>query len=236
MPEQISHAVLEHLLPEATRRLIRTTDALADEAYAEASGLPDWTRGHVLAHLVLNAEGMAAALGGILEGERTPMYASQEARDSDIVELAAAGPSAIRNRLLAATTDLSDAIAALPADQLDTTIDRVPGGRTVVAGAMPGMRLSEVEIHHADLAAGYSRSDWSPAYAVLLLDAMSQKGVSADLSFNARAIDLDRTWTFGEGGPTITGTGADLGWWLTGRGAGDGLTSDGDTLPQIGTW
>jgi maleylpyruvate isomerase len=236
MPEQISHAVLEHLLPEATRRLIRTTDSLPDDVYAAPSGLPEWTRGHVLAHLVLNAEGMTAAVDGILEGERVPMYRSQEARDRDIEHLAGAGPSVIRSRLLGATTELADAFAALPEDQLDTTIDRTPGGRTVVAGDLPGMRLSEIEIHHADLDAGYSRLDWSPAYAVLLLDTMSAKGVSADRSFHARAIDLNRVWTFGEGGPTVGGTAADLGWWLTGRGAGEGLTSDSGTLPQIGTW
>ena len=236
MLEQNSQAVMEHLLPEATRRLIRTADSIADEAYAEPSGLPDWTRGHVLAHLALNAEGMAGALGGIVEGQRVPMYASQEARDDDIAHLAAARPSVIRSRLLGATTDLTDALDAVPDDQWDTTIDRVPGGRTFTAGEVPVMRLREVEIHHADLAAGYTRGDWPASYVVLLLDAMSTKGVSADLSFHARATDLDRTWRFGEGGPTVTGAGADLGWWLTGRGTGEGLTSDSGTLPQIGTW
>ena len=236
MPEQSSQVVVEELLAEATRRLIRTADGLADEEYAAPSGLPDWTRGHVLAHLTLNAEGLAGALGGVVQGERTPTYASQEARDHDIAKLAAASPSVIRNRLLGATTDLVDAIDAVPDDQWDTTIDRVPGGRTFVAGDVPQMRLQEVEIHHADLAAGYSRSSWAPAFVVLLLDVLSMKGVSADHSFYAHAADLDRTWTFGEGGATVTGTGADLGWWLTGRGTGAGLTSDSGTLPQIETW
>ena len=235
MPDQNSQAIVEDLLPEATRRLIRTADDLAYEEYPEPSGLPDWTRAHVLAHLALNAEGLAAALGGIVEGERTPMYASQEARDGDIAELAKASPSALRSRLLGATTDLAEAIAALPEDQWDTTIDRVPGGRTFTAGDVPGMRLREVEIHHADLAAGYDHRSWPPEFAVLLVDGLRDKDVSTD-PFRARATDLDRAWGFGEGGPTVSGTGADLGWWLTGRGAGAGLTSDSGTLPQIGAW
>jgi maleylpyruvate isomerase len=236
MPHQQHGAIIEVLLPETTRRLIRTVDSLADEAYAEPSGLPEWTRGHVLAHLVLNAEGLAGALGGIADGERVPVYASQEARNQDIERLAAAGPSVIRNRLLGATTDLSDALDSVPDDQWDTTVDRVPGGRTFAAGDIPVMRLQEVSIHHADLASGYSRSDWPAAFVVLLLDGLSEKSVSADVSFHARATDLDRTWAFGGGGPTVTGTGADLGWWLTGRGGGDGLTSDSGTLPRIGAW
>ena len=236
MPEQSSQASTARLLPEATRRLIRTADSVADDEYAAPSGLPDWTRGHVLAHLALNAEGLAGALRGIVEGERVPMYASQEARDGDINRLAAGRPSVIRSRLLGATTDLTDALDAVPDDQWDTTIDRVPGGRTFTAGDVPGMRLGEVEIHHADLAAGYSRGDWPAAYVLVMLDGRSEKGVSADTSFHVRATDLDRLWRFGEGGPTVSGTGADLGWWLTGRGTGEGLASDSGTLPQIGKW
>ena len=235
MPDLNSQRIAEELLPDATRRLIRTADAFADDDYAEPSGLPDWTRGHVLAHLTLNAEGLADALGGIVEGKRVPMYASQEARDGDIAELATRGPSVIRTRLLGACTDIADAFDAVPEDQWDTTIDRVPGGRTFTAGDVPGMRLREVEIHHADLAAGYDRHSWSPTFAAYLLDAMLVRD-AADDPFAARATDLGRTWTYGEGGPTVTGTGAELGWWLTGRGSGEGLTSDSGALPRIGAW
>lgn len=236
MPEQSRQVAVERLLSESTRRLIRTADAIADDAYAAPSGLPAWTRGHVLAHLALNAEGLAGALGGIVEGERVPMYASQAERDRDISRLATARPSVIRDRLLGATTDLTDALDALPGDQWDTTIDRVPGGRTFTAGEVPAMRLGEVEIHHADLAMGYAHSDWPTSYVILLLDGRSERGVSADMSFHAYASDLVRTWRFGEGGPTVMGAGADIGWWLTGRGAGEGLISDSGTLPRIGTW
>ncbi len=47
-------------LAAATRRLIRTVDGMAETAYAEPSLLPDWTRGDVVAHLALNAEGWPA--------------------------------------------------------------------------------------------------------------------------------------------------------------------------------
>jgi maleylpyruvate isomerase len=51
----------------------------------------------------------------------------------------------------------------------------------------------------------------------------------------AYATDLDRTWELGDG-PTVSGTAADLGWWLTGRGAGEGLSSDSGELPRIEEW
>ena len=55
--------------------------------------------------------------------------------------------------------------------------------------------------------------------------------------FRVTPTDLDGAWTFGEGsGPTVSGTAADLGWWLTGRGSGEGLTSDRGELPKVGAW
>jgi maleylpyruvate isomerase len=222
-------------LSEATRRLIRTADGLPDDQYAEPSALPGWTRAHVLAHLALNAEGLAAALNGIVEGRRVPMYASQEARDGDIEELAGKAPSAIRTRLLGGCTDLSDAIAAVPEDEAGTTIERVPGGRSFTVADVPWMRLREVEIHHADLAAGYDRSAWDPEFAAHVLDSMlTRHGATEPLT--ARSTDLDREWTYGEGGPVVSGRTVDLAWWLTGRGDGEGLRSERGVLPQIGAW
>jgi maleylpyruvate isomerase len=231
-------AIAEGLLPEATRSLIRTADGLADPEYAVPSGLPGWSRAHVLAHLALNAEGLAGALTGIVEGRRVPMYASQEARDGDIEELAGKDPSAIRARLLGACTDLADAIAAVPDDAWSTSVDRIPGGRTFPARAVPGMRLREVEIHHADLVAGYDHARWTPAFAVGVLDTALDRDAS-HAGFTAYAADLDRTWTFGqrpEAGPRVSGSANDLAWWLTGRGTGEGLTSDGGELPRIEEW
>jgi maleylpyruvate isomerase len=233
MPEKTSKT---ELLRESTQRLVRTVDSLPETAFAEPCGLPAWTRAQLVAHLTLNAEGLADALTGLVQGEPTPMYRSRDARDEDIDKLGAAESSELRDRLLAATTQLADAVAAVPEDAWGTEIERVPGGPVFRAGAVPGMRLREVEIHHADLDAGYTRGDWSPEFATLLLDSMAKRGGWTE-PFRVRPTDVQGTWAFGEGGPTVTGTAADLGWWLTGRGSGEGLTSDsGGELPGIGAW
>lgn len=225
-----------HLLESATRRLVRTVDALADFQFAEPSLLPGWTRGHVVAHLVLNAEGLAGALDGVREQRAVAMYASQEARDGDIEKLAGSDPSALRDRLLASTTAIGHAVAELD-EQLDGgRIERTPGSdRTFTAGRVGEMRLREVEIHHADLDLAYSWEDWPSEFTTLLLD--GRGAVHDGPSFTARATDLGRSWTFGDGtGPTVTGPGAQLAWWATGRDPGDGLTSDDGDLPEMETW
>ena len=181
------------LLEDATRRLVRTVDELSDEDLSAPSLLPGWSRAHVVAHLALNAEGLA---GATLVGEE---------------------------------------IAELPDNLASTRIDRTPGGRTFAAAAVPGMRLREVEIHHVDLASEYSRSDWPLEFAKSLVDQLVDRA-DASGPFTAYAVDADRTFQRGEGGPRIVGTSSDLGWWLTGRGNGEGLTSEGGDLPRIGAW
>ncbi|MEP9364965.1 maleylpyruvate isomerase family mycothiol-dependent enzyme [Nocardioides sp. CN2-186] len=230
MPDTLQ-TVAAGLLPDATRRLVRSVDALDSAEYAEPSGLPGWTRGHVVAHLALNAEGLARALRGVVDGSPASMYDSQEARDGDIAELAADQPAALRARLLGGGTDLFDALDAIPGDRWATTIERTPGGRVFAAADVVSMRLREVEIHHADLACGYTHRSWPTDFVTLLLDTGRAEGLGP---LAAYAVDLDRTWRFGDGGPTVSGPAADLAWWLTGRGTGAGLTSDSGTLPQIG--
>jgi len=224
------------LLESATRRLVRTVDAMADFQFREPSLLPGWTRGHVVAHLVLNAEGLAGALEGVREHRAVPMYASQEARDSDIEELSGADPAVLRDRLLASTTAIHDGVEELPEELYGERIERTPGSdRTFSAGRVGEMRLREVEIHHADLDLAYSWADWPSDFTVLLLD--NRGGVHDGAPFTANAVDLGRSWEYGEGdGPTVSGPGALLAWWATGRDPGDGLTSDDGELPRMEAW
>jgi maleylpyruvate isomerase len=224
------------LVQEATNRLVRTVDSLEPEQWTEPSGLPGWTRAHVVGHLALNGEGLAAALRGVVAGEQVPMYASQEARDGDIAALGGADRSELRDRLLAAGASYAEAAASVPDELWGTRIERTPGGRSFSAVATIGMRWREVEIHHVDLDAGYERSSWTPEACRNILGAMAKKGVGAE-SFTVRPLDVEGSWGYGDSpadGPTVTGTAADLGWWLTGRGSGEGVSSSTGTLPQVG--
>ncbi len=226
---------LPELIAQADQALVRTVDGLSDDQYAEPSQLPGWTRAHVVAHLTLNAEGLGGVLHGAHVGRPQPMYASVERRDADIAELATARPAVLRERLLAATTRFTQALEAMHQHDWEGRFERVPEGPRYALVSIPLMRLREVEIHHADLGAGYTAADWPEGFRRVLLDSL-QKFPSAPLV--ARPTDLDGTWRYGdgEGGPTVTGTSADLGWWLTGRGSGEGLTSDTGELPEMASW
>lgn len=218
-------------LHTATTRLIRHVDALDEAAYDGPSLLPGWSRAFVVAHLALNAEALAGALRGVITGDPVPMYASNRARDLDIETLGTAAAPALRARLYGATTDLAEAAAMLPDDRLEVAVERTPGSdRTFAAGDVVAMRLREVEIHLVDLDCGYRTSDWDPEVAAAFVTQLAGRAAATLV-----AADQDLTWHAEGDGPTVTGTAADLAWWLSGRGSGDGLRTDG-VLPGIEAW
>ncbi len=228
---------LADLLADADQALVRTVDGLGDEAYAEPSLLPGWTRAHVVAHLTLNAEGLAGVLHGAHLGQPRTMYASNAARDGDIDDLATAGPAELRERFLASTGTFDEALRAMADADWDGRFSRTPEAETQFRlSNVPLMRLREVHIHHADLGAGYAADDWPAAFRTVLLDSLT-RFPSAPLE--ARPTDLDRTWRYGDdvGDATVvTGTSAAIGWWLTGRGSGEGVTSASGELPEVESW
>ena len=137
---------MEKVLKAATQknrpsRSLISVDGMDDATWSAPSRLPGWSRAHVVAHLTLNAEGLAGALEGVHEGRRTPMYRSQEARDGDIAELATHPPDEVRDRFLASTTVLGEWVEELAENLEAVTIDRVPGGRIFTAGEVGNMRV-----------------------------------------------------------------------------------------------
>jgi len=220
-------------LHTATRVLIRGVDALSDEELAGPSLLPGWTRAHVVAHLALNAEGLAGVLRGAAAGTTTPMYASQERRDGDIDALAAEAPARVRDRFLASCTAFQDALDHLPAEAWAGTFERTPGGQVLPLVEVPAMRRREVEIHHADLDHGYGPAAWPEEFVDTVFNRVVHDREGGD-SMTLRTPDGDVP--LGDGtGPVVTGSRVDLTWWLLGRGRGEGLTAD-PALPTLGAW
>lgn len=232
--------VVFDLMTEASQRLVRTVDGLSEEQLAEASLLPGWTRAHVAAHLALNALALQGVLNGVAANSPVPMYPSQEARNRGIDDLVAAGPSEVRHQTLRSVSCFAAAAEDFPQDRAEVPVERVPGGSTFPAGAALSMRWRELEIHHADLDSGYSHHDWPVQFAETAITHLTSPGGSPrpwTSSFRVLAHDSAQSWQVGEdhGQPliTVTGSAADLAWWLSGRGTGEGLKSDQGELPEV---
>ncbi len=273
-------------LAAATDRLLSTIDAMPAAAFTEPSVLPRWSRAHVLAHLALNAKGLAGVLTTIGQPDPLPMYASNDRRDGDIDRLAAQPAARIADRVAVGAAVLSahlgggpspeDALDAvghaglgsaergMETDGTDLVIDvftraaadasnaianwsvdgafqRIPGAPAMDAAQIPFMRWREVEIHHADLDLGYGPTDWPAEFADYLF-AVAAYDRDGEAAMTVCATDGPSYELGGAGasdapGPTISGSAADLTWWLVGRGKGEGLIVDGgEPLPPLGPW
>ncbi len=225
----------------ATTRYLEALTQLDDESADWPSVLPGWSRGHVVAHLSRNADAFTQVLTQVSAGEPASMYASNDARDRDIVATVerhdAAGLVADAHE---ACRRLEQALTGCTAEP-DAPYTRVPGDASGFALRTVGpRRRAEVEIHHADLDLGYSPDDWPADFSLAVvkqrqeeLAALPQGCPSMVLS----STDVPGLWKLGEGqGPEIHGTAGRLAWWLVGRGGGTGLTCSAGDLPALGRW
>ena len=179
----------------ATRRLIRTVDGhWPTTAYADPSLLPGLDPRPTWSPTWRSTpRAWPARCAAWSRASRVPMYASAGGpRRRHRRRSAAAAPEAIRDRLLGATTDFADALAAVPEDAWDATIERTPaaGPSRPATSSACGCARSRSTTPTSD--AGYPHADWPPAFAVRLLDAMAQ--ARPPDAVPVHATDLDRTW------------------------------------------
>lgn len=215
-------------LREATERLLTAAARLDNASAAEASRLPGWSRGHVLAHLARNGD----ALVNVLEGR--PMYPDGVTRDADIER---DGPRPLATQLadVRATADRFQRVAAVPADWSRTVALR--NGVTDVAARVPFRRLVEVELHHVDLGIGLEIEDLPGDFVSREIDFLTERFAGhPDVPPLALTTPDGHTWRTGraDGTPaTVTGPAPDLMGWLAGRRDGAALKMSDAALPVL---
>jgi len=234
-------AELRPAIDDATSRLLRTAASLTDQQVRGPSGLPGWSRGHLLTHIARNADSLRNLLSWARTGVVTPQYADEGERERGIA--AGAGRSAAE---LLADLEKSAAAFAAEADQLRYG-DWAAEVRGLRGPAHPAWvtlrrRLTEVEIHHVDLGAGYGPDDWPPAFASASLERIAAD-FADDETPSTRLVSSDARLTLQIGPPTaapaveVRGPAWALLAWLIGRGSGAGLTTTPPgPLPTLPPW
>jgi len=219
----------------ATEEVLRTAADLDPAAVTAPSLLPGWTVGHVLTHLARNADAHTNLLTWARTGVETPAYPSAAARDAGI-EAGAGRP--LREQiadLRSAHDRFADAGAAMTAEAW--TFPLPSTGQ--VAAAVPWARLREVEVHHVDLARGYTPADWSDAFALRLLREIVTTASADFPPMILRPYGIDHPLTIGtaDAPPVVGGPTKSLAAWLSGRGDGADLTVSPDgELPIPARW
>jgi maleylpyruvate isomerase len=201
--------------------------ALTDDELAADSGLPGWSRAHVVAHLSRNADALLNLLTWARTGVETPMYPSRAARDAGIEATAARPPAEVRADNAEARERLARAVEDLPAEAWSAVV-RSGQGAVIPASVVPFMRAKEVWVHGVDLRAGLSFTDLPADFCTALVDDVLGLFAAREqpLDVTVVATDVDRTW--GDGGTRVTGPVSAVAAWLT-RSDATGL--DGDVPP-----
>jgi maleylpyruvate isomerase len=234
-------ASLSRDVAAATERLRLTATGLLELQVSEPSRLPRWTRGHLLTHVARNADSLRNLLYSARTGIPTPQYPDEEFREQSI----ATGAGRPVTELVA---DLDESAAALAAEAAGLSpaswaaaVEPMRGGPHPAWFTM-WRRLTEVEVHHVDLGAGYEPADWPAPFAAaglrLVAGNFSRPGVPAAVLISQESGDEVRI------GPPdtapevrISGPASPTLAWLMGRSDGTGLTAQpAGPLPVLPSW
>ncbi|PZG23142.1 maleylpyruvate isomerase family mycothiol-dependent enzyme [Nonomuraea aridisoli] len=217
-----------------TGLLLGTAAGWGEEQYLAPSGLPGWTRKHLVAHVAANADALGNLVHWAATGEKTPMYASPQQRDADI-EAGSRKPAAELAAWLTSSAErLAAGIAGLDDDQWNAEVVTAQG-RTVPATEIPWLRSREVCVHAVDLASGVAFADLPAGFLTALADdIVAKRGGAAGPAAVLVATDTGDRWELpGEGEPAaVEGPLADVAAYLAGR----PHSLSGRALPALPAW
>ncbi|MCW2531881.1 MAG: hypothetical protein JWP62_1451 [Blastococcus sp.] len=178
-------------LTDATALFLDGVDKLSDTDLDAPTGLPGWTRRHVVAHVHFNALALGRLVSWAATGTENRMYPSMERRNAEIAEGAALPAADLRRLVHASAEELVAALDALPTEAWTHEVVTAQG-RTIAATEIPWMRTKEMAVHAVDLGAGTTFADLPDDLVTALLTDVVTRRVAG-------------------------GEGAGLAAWLTGR-------------------
>jgi maleylpyruvate isomerase len=205
--DDLAPASVAALLTALDRATVELTEALARvpaSAIADPSLLDGWSRAHVLAHLTNVADALVRMTQDALADRITAMYPGGRAeRDAQIDADARQASDALLTRFEESSRALAVAWHEVPPGRWGSAFTETELG-TMQFGRLIGLRLTEVEAHHADLGIGFSPRSWSPELTQTCLPlrvaslARFRRRPDADHDIDGSWLlacdDLDRRW------------------------------------------
>jgi len=155
-------------MQQGTALLSKETDLDAD-ALAGPSGLPGWSRKHLLAHVAANAGALGNLIRWAATGEPAPMYSSPGARAAGIEQGSRLPAGELMAWLRRSADALEEAMTRLTDDQWQASV-RTAQGQAIPASEVPWMRSREVYVHTVDLATGVSFADLPAGFLAAVCD------------------------------------------------------------------
>ncbi|MBM3689753.1 MAG: maleylpyruvate isomerase family mycothiol-dependent enzyme [Actinobacteria bacterium] len=226
------------VLADETALLLASVESLDIEDLAHPSNLPDWTRGHVLAHIAGNAEGLGRRARSMSDAVPRSMYESLESRSGDIAWRSRRTVAQHAQALASTQADFAYDLAGIPADRAGDDME-IRLGLMVRIGDLPLLRLQEICVHHADLGVStYDWSNWPPALVAWMLPRITASFAARE-GFPVGWVEVEGARISVGPDPTtgVSGGATEVVAWLVGRAPGSGLAVTGvDAVPVPPAW
>jgi maleylpyruvate isomerase len=213
--------------------------SLSDESVGEPSGLPGWTRGHVLTHLSRNADALVNLLTWARTGITTPMYLSSDQRNSDIEAGSGRGVGEQLDDVADSARRLMQTARTLEADHWAAQV-RSAQGRDIPASQVPWMRVREVWIHLVDLRVGVDFDAVPVPIARALVQDVARwmdGRVEQRVQLVGQVPEVVFGGSAGQPPVRVEGSPQALAAWLIGRSKGEGLEVEPPgRVPELPSW
>ncbi len=158
----------------AHRRLLDSVAGLGDGDVRRPSLLPDWSVGHVLAHLARNADSHVRMLDAGARGEVADQYVGGAAgRAGEIDRDALADAAWLIADLRRSNDALEQRWATMPSEAWHGEGRSMMG--PVALSDLPFRRWRETEVHRVDLGLGATPEQWPAVYVRLELVRMERQ-------------------------------------------------------------
>lgn len=168
-------------LDKSTTLFLDLTDRLPDHEWVQPSGLPGWTRAHVIAHVHHNAVALNRLVTWAATGREHRMYNGPDERRTEIDRSATRPAAELRTLVRRSAASLRAALDALTESAWDRPVVTARG-RTVPAREIPWLRTREVAVHAVDLACGVTFADLPEDLVTALVVDAATTQASPDLA------------------------------------------------------
>ncbi|MEU0738726.1 maleylpyruvate isomerase family mycothiol-dependent enzyme [Streptomyces sp. NPDC006134] len=157
----------------STDRFVATVTSLTDAQVQGGTRVPPWTRGHVITHVARAADSLCRLPTWARTGVETPQYASMDARAAEIEAGAGRRVADLVADALGTAARFEEAVRTLPPAAWHAEV-RMRTGELRTPATLVSTRLRELEIHHADLDAGYGFRDIPADAARWIIDDIAE--------------------------------------------------------------
>lgn len=219
-------------LNRETAMMSATIETLSTEEMAAASLCEGWSRAQVIAHLASNGRSLVKLIDWATSGEPQELYASREARDAEIDELAALPREELVKKFQDAAAYFAEQCERLSGELAVEEVDL--HGKIIPATSIVALRISEVVIHHHDLDTAWTIEEADPDSQENAVEAAVRTMRVKNAPGMTLVTEEGDEWVIGDGALKVRSDREGLIEWLA-RGQARHIEADGP-IPVLPSW